>query len=139
MNGSGRYKMKSDMDGSFFIDRDGSVFHHILNYLRSPAQFQAPTDTRVCKAIWHEAEFYKIVRFSFRIYAFLQLLLSNTSFYFPFPPSPSSLSIFFVSYSCELFSTVYMRRTRTCGIPFFLVSLGHPDGLHTSFLLVEID
>ena len=31
---SERYDLKKEEDGSFFIDRDGTYFHHILNYLR---------------------------------------------------------------------------------------------------------
>lgn len=31
---SGRYKILQDRDGRFFLDRDGSMFGHILNFLR---------------------------------------------------------------------------------------------------------
>ena len=31
---SERFDLKKEDDGSFFIDRDGTLFHHILNYLR---------------------------------------------------------------------------------------------------------
>ena len=31
---SERFDLKKEEDGSFFIDRDGTFFHHILNYLR---------------------------------------------------------------------------------------------------------
>lgn len=31
---SGRYKLEVDTEGRYFIDRDGTYFGHILNYLR---------------------------------------------------------------------------------------------------------
>jgi hypothetical protein len=32
----GRYNLTPDAEGSYFIDRDGRYFDHILNYLRNP-------------------------------------------------------------------------------------------------------
>ena len=34
---SGRHALEPQEDGSFFIDRDGTHFRHILNYLRTGA------------------------------------------------------------------------------------------------------
>jgi hypothetical protein len=31
---SGRYPIQKDKDGNYFIDRDGTHFSHILNFLR---------------------------------------------------------------------------------------------------------
>ena len=31
---SGRHQLKRESDGSYFIDRDGTHFRYILNYLR---------------------------------------------------------------------------------------------------------
>ena len=31
---SGRYNLEQDLQGKYFIDRDGTHFGHILNYLR---------------------------------------------------------------------------------------------------------
>ena len=31
---SGRHELKTDEDGGYFIDRDGTHFRHILNFLR---------------------------------------------------------------------------------------------------------
>ena len=36
---SGRHNILEDDDGAYFIDRDGSVFSHILNFLRAPEKF----------------------------------------------------------------------------------------------------
>ena len=48
-------------DGSYFIDRDGRHFHYVLSYLRSPAQFDPPTDATVLRELSKEAEYYKLV------------------------------------------------------------------------------
>lgn len=36
---SGRHSLSTDEDGYYFIDRDGTYFRHILNFLRSPEDF----------------------------------------------------------------------------------------------------
>eukprot|EP00899_Mesostigma_viride_P023094 jgi/Mesvir1/396/Mv11287-RA.1 len=36
---SGRFELKPEDDGTYFIDRDPTGFRHILNFLRSPASF----------------------------------------------------------------------------------------------------
>ncbi len=38
---SGRHTLIADTDGSYFIDRDGTHFRHILNFLRSPNESHA--------------------------------------------------------------------------------------------------
>ena len=58
---SEKFDLKQGKDGSYFIDRDGSHFRHILNYLRSgtvPAISTLNADT---KEILHEAEYYGLV------------------------------------------------------------------------------
>ena len=40
---SGRYTLAADPDGAYFIDRSGSHFEHILNYLRDPGRDVANT------------------------------------------------------------------------------------------------
>jgi len=56
---SGRHDVPETDDGAFFIDRDGSVFNHILNYLRAPEKFHmdlvAKTDVRL---FLQEIDFY---------------------------------------------------------------------------------
>jgi hypothetical protein len=37
---SGRHTLPKGEDGYFFIDRDGTHFHHILNFLRSPESYK---------------------------------------------------------------------------------------------------
>ncbi len=34
LTATGRYELEESDDGSYFIDRDGSVFRHVLAYLR---------------------------------------------------------------------------------------------------------
>jgi BTB/POZ domain len=36
---SGRHKLEKSESGAYFIDRDGTHFRHILNYLRAPENF----------------------------------------------------------------------------------------------------
>ena len=54
---SGRHALEQDEDGSFFIDRDGTHFWHILNYLRSGA-VQVELDSTTARELALEAEFY---------------------------------------------------------------------------------
>ena len=56
---SGRFDTKPAEDGSYFIDRDGTHFRYILNYLRS-GQLVVPEDKIVRRELLTEAEFYQI-------------------------------------------------------------------------------
>ena len=58
---SGRFDTKPSEDGSYFIDRDGTHFRYILNYLRT-GQLIVPKDelNRVREELLAEAEFYQI-------------------------------------------------------------------------------
>ena len=56
---SGRFDTKPSEDGSYFIDRDGTHFRHILNYLRT-GQFTVPDDKILRKELLAEAEFYQV-------------------------------------------------------------------------------
>ena len=56
---SGRFDTKPSEDGSYFIDRDGTHFRYILNYLRT-GQLIMPQDRTVCREILAEAEFYQV-------------------------------------------------------------------------------
>ena len=56
---SGRFDTKPAEDGSYFIDRDGSHFRYILNYLRT-GRLLLPEDKLVRKELLEEAEFYQI-------------------------------------------------------------------------------
>ena len=56
---SGRFDTKPGEDGSYFIDRDGTHFRYILNYLRT-GKLLLPEDKVVRKELLTEAEFYQI-------------------------------------------------------------------------------
>ena len=40
---SGRHALLQDVDGYYFIDRDGTNFRYILNFLRAPEKFKSAT------------------------------------------------------------------------------------------------
>ena len=56
---SGRFDTKPAEDGSYFIDRDGTHFRYILNYLRT-GQLIVPEDKVVRRELLTEAEFYQV-------------------------------------------------------------------------------
>ena len=56
---SGRFDTKPSEDGSYFIDRDGTHFRYILNYLRT-GQLIVPEDKVLLKELLAEAQFYRI-------------------------------------------------------------------------------
>ena len=56
---SGRFELKPCEDGAFFIDRDGTHFRYILNYLRT-GKLNLPEGTTFVKELLEEAEFYQI-------------------------------------------------------------------------------
>lgn len=60
---SGQHALKPDSDGSYFIDRDGTHFRHILNFLRDgPASVQhlPQGDLRLLSELRTEAEHYQL-------------------------------------------------------------------------------
>ena len=56
---SSRFDSKPAEDGSYFIDRDGTHFRYILNYLRT-GQLVVPEDKIVRRELLNEAEFYRV-------------------------------------------------------------------------------
>ena len=56
---SGRFDTKAAEDGSYFIDRDGTHFRYILNYLRT-GQLIVPKDEIIRKELLAEAHFYQV-------------------------------------------------------------------------------
>ena len=56
---SGRFETKPSEDGSYFIDRDGTHFRYILNYLRT-GQLIVPKDEIIREELLAEAEFYQV-------------------------------------------------------------------------------
>ena len=55
----GELPIKTLDDGSVFIDRDGTLFRHILNFLRSD-QLEIPKEFLEKEALKVEADFYQI-------------------------------------------------------------------------------
>jgi len=56
---SGRHELKKQEDGSYFIDRDGTHFRYILNYLRGGSK-TLPDDKKVISELMEECEFYQL-------------------------------------------------------------------------------
>ena len=56
---SGRHKVETTDDGSFFIDRDGTYFLFILNYLRD-GELVLPESPKFLKELEAEARFYQL-------------------------------------------------------------------------------
>lgn len=56
---SGRFDTKPDEDGTYFIDRDGTHFRYILNYLRT-GELVVPDDKTVRHELLIEAKFYQV-------------------------------------------------------------------------------
>ena len=56
---SGGFDSKPAEDGSYFIDRDGTHFRYILNYLRT-GQLVVPEDKIVRRELLNEAEFCRV-------------------------------------------------------------------------------
>ena len=56
---SGRFETKPSEDGSYFIDRDGTHFRYILNYLRT-GELIVPDDKVVRRELLAEAKFYQV-------------------------------------------------------------------------------
>ena len=54
---SGRFPIKKDEEGRVFIDRDGSVFDIILDYLRD-GEFEAPEDTKILNKLLRDVKYY---------------------------------------------------------------------------------
>ena len=59
---SGRHPLKQESDGSYFIDRDGTHFRYILNFLRDGTVDEGtlPSDVVTLKEILREAKYYQI-------------------------------------------------------------------------------
>lgn len=66
---SGRHRLHKDSKGIAFIDRDGTHFRHILNWLRDGV---LPTlDFLSCQELLREAEYYQLVGLMENLRAFL--------------------------------------------------------------------
>ena len=54
---SGRYKLEADSEGRYFIDRDGTYFGYILNYLRDASLLPSAS---VALHVYREAQYFRI-------------------------------------------------------------------------------
>ena len=59
---SGRHSVQREEDGSYFIDRDGTHFRYILNYLRDGGfrNDTQPSDVTIVRELLTEAEYYQL-------------------------------------------------------------------------------
>ena len=57
---SGRHTNETDDEGYHFIDRDGTHFRHILNFLRDQKNFTLELPTEQMKELINEADYYGI-------------------------------------------------------------------------------
>lgn len=59
---SGRHALKTEADGSYFIDRDGTYFRHILNYLRDGCikEGTLPCNDTILRELLTEAEYFQL-------------------------------------------------------------------------------
>ncbi len=59
---SGRHQLRTTPDGAVFIDRDGTHFRHILNYLRDADLRQPvlPEDPQVVQELIVEADYFQL-------------------------------------------------------------------------------
>ena len=55
---SGKMKPGLQIDGSYFIDRDGPMFLHVLNYLRNLDRWLPPAETDILSRLVNEAEYF---------------------------------------------------------------------------------
>ena len=54
-------------DGSCFVDRDGTHFNYILEYLRSGSASRLPADVATARQVLCEAKFYRLKQLVKRI------------------------------------------------------------------------
>ena len=57
---SGRHSVKKEEDGSYFIDRDGTHFRYILNYLRDGGFKDGTLPSDILTELQTEAEYYQL-------------------------------------------------------------------------------
>lgn len=59
---SGRHALKQEEDGSYFLDRDGTHFRYVLNYLRDGSfrPGSLPSDVTFLNELYTEAEYFQL-------------------------------------------------------------------------------
>eukprot|EP00741_Cyanophora_paradoxa_P001923 tig00000523_g1862.t1 len=56
----GNFAVKREADGAVFVDRDGTCFEYVLNYLRDGTDAVLPDDPHVLQRLEREAKFYQL-------------------------------------------------------------------------------
>ena len=57
---SGRHNVQKEEDGRYFIDRDGTHFRYILNYLRDGNTYIPVDNQQIIDELYEEVQFYHI-------------------------------------------------------------------------------
>ena len=57
---SGRFNVEKDEEGRYFIDRDGTHFRYILNYLRDGNTYIPFDNTQLVDELYEEVRFFHI-------------------------------------------------------------------------------
>ena len=74
---SGRYPLKKCPDGSYFIDRDGTYFHYILEYLRNEGLDLQPLvdaeEWKILHCLYCEADYYSLNGLYYDLHSILRL------------------------------------------------------------------
>ncbi len=67
---SGRHQLATDEDGAYFIDRDGTHYRHILNYLRDDTNLEVtlPQTKREQTELFKEAQYCQLNKLETRIW-----------------------------------------------------------------------
>lgn len=74
---SGRHALPLDEEGYHFIDRDGTHFRHILNFLRSPESFEIDLTGSSLKELKSECHYYGILELMFPFIPVPEFSISN--------------------------------------------------------------
>ena len=70
---SGRYALTPDTNGAYFIDRDGTHFREILNFLRGPTASKESKALKFKEELKFEADFYGVTELMFPVVAETEL------------------------------------------------------------------
>lgn len=57
---SGKYNVEKDEEGRYFIDRDGTHFRYILNFLRDGSTYIPYSNKQLVDELYEEVKFYQI-------------------------------------------------------------------------------
>ena len=64
---SGKYNVEKDEDGRYFIDRDGTHFRYILNFLRDGSTYIPFNNKQLVDELYEEVKFYQIEKLLARL------------------------------------------------------------------------